>query len=261
MKSFGIILPLVLLLLTSCKEESPTSNDTELDESTDLIYAPTDEFDLSADGYTSVNISGFQILVEDKAKKSSLTATNKALSILGKSLSEIKQLTINEEIKATLLEVPIFVDLATEENRAAVYHPGREWLIENGYPEQKEGAIEISNITNFISWTEQNQPYMVLHELAHAYHHRIFNFNNEDIDNAYENALQNGLYLSIGYHEGGGEYTTRARAYGLNNEKEFFAEATEAYFGTNDFYPYERNDLQSYDSVSYKMIKTVWEQN
>lgn len=254
----GSLIVLAVLWI-SCKEENPIVNDDN-ESNIELIYSQTAEFELSATGYTSVNISGFHVLIEDKAKQSSITETNEALSLLGKSLSEIKQFMINDEIMAVLSAVPIFVDLATEENKAAVYHPSKEWLVENGYPVEKEGAIEISNITNFINWTKQNQPFMVLHELAHAFHYRVYNFNNEDIDSAYENALQEGLYLSVGYHEGDGEYSTRARAYGLNNEIEFFAEATEAYFGMNDFYPFTRSDLQEYDSVTYEMIEKVWEQ-
>ena len=31
---------------------------------------------------------------------------------------------------------------------------------------------------------------------------------------------------------------TEEKAYALNNPQEYFAEATEAFFGTNDFYPF-----------------------
>ncbi len=252
------LIPISFFLLFISCSNSPNSEDTLGDAGIGIRSDFTTEFDLEADEYLSLKIHGFHVLLEEKAINESTEETNEALDILRISLSEILELNIRSYIKDSLIKVPIFVDLNTKEDKAAVYHPNREWLQENGYPVEKERAVEITNITNFISWTEQNQPFMVFHELAHAYHHRIFNFDNEDITNAYQNALQEGLYLNVGYHEGGGNYTTRARAYGLANEIEFFAEATEAYFGMNDFYPYERTDLLSYDSVSYAMIEKVW---
>ena len=37
-----------------------------------------------------------------------------------------------------------------------------------------------------------------------------------------------------------------------------FAEISEAYFGTNDFYPFTRAELAAYDPVGYAMLEQVW---
>lgn len=42
------------------------------------------------------------------------------------------------------------------------------------------------------------------------------------------------------------------------NEKEYFAELTEAYFGKNDFYPFTRAELKTHDPKGYRMIEAVW---
>ena len=46
--------------------------------------------------------------------------------------------------------------------------------------------------------------------------------------------------------------------YALNNDQEYFAEATEAFFGTNDFYPFVRAELQEFDPEMYKLLRQVW---
>lgn len=60
-------------------------------------------------------------------------------------------------------------------------------------------CVEISNITNFINWTNQNQPYIVLHEPTHAYHHRVLNYNSPVITNAFNNVVSNNLYKNVSY--------------------------------------------------------------
>jgi hypothetical protein len=50
------------------------------------------------------------------------------------------------------------------------------------------------------------------------------------------------------------------RHYGLNNHKEYFAEATEAYLGVNDFYPFVRGELKEHDPRMYKIMEKVWGQ-
>jgi len=48
------------------------------------------------------------------------------------------------------------------------------------------------------------------------------------------------------------------RAYALNNDQEYFAESTEAYFGTNDFYPFIRQELKEDDSNIYSVLEKAW---
>jgi len=40
---------------------------------------------------------------------------------------------------------------------------------------------------------------------------------------------------------------------------EYFAESTEAYFGTNDFYPYVRSELKEHDPNMFNLLGTIWE--
>ena len=49
------------------------------------------------------------------------------------------------------------------------------------------------------------------------------------------------------------------KAYATNNPMEYFAEATEAYFGTNDFYPFVRAELERHDPELFGLLKKLWE--
>lgn len=221
-----------------------------------LIYNPL-KAQLSVNGYTNYNLSGFDVLVQDTAFTINSTLTNNAISLLQTKLQEVLQFNINQTKINELKAVPIFMDWNTTTG-AAQYHPSQAWLIANGYIPEKAMCVEISNITNFINWTNQNQPYLVLHELAHAYHHRVLNFNSTTITNAFNNAVSNNLYQNVSYHLGGGNYSIQPTAYALSNEKEYFAEITEAYFGLNDYFPFNYNDLNNYDVVGFNAAKSIW---
>ena len=212
---------------------------------------------LTVNGYTNYTLSGFNVLVENDAFTNNSVLTNEAIDLLEINLIEISHFNIDPVKLDSLKVVPIFMDWNTTTG-AAQYHPSESWLIANSYIPEKARCVEISNITNFINWTNQNQPYMVLHELSHAYHHRVLNFNDPTITNAFNNAVSNNLYTNVSYHIGGGNYINQASAYALTNEKEFFAEITEAYFGLNDYFPFDYNDLNNYDLVGFNAAVFVW---
>lgn len=252
---------LLLFSFWACSSDPVEPNaEQEPEVPVDLEFTPTTEFDFKVDGYTNFNFSGFNVLVQSTIVNSQTALANSALEIIESDLSKILELSLNEQTKSDLIAVPIFLDLNTTTG-GAVYHPSAEWLSQNGYITEKAQCVEISNIRNFINWTKQNQPYMLLHELAHAFHHRVHNFSNSDITGAYGHAIDVGLYTNVSYHSGNDNYTTASRAYALNDEREFFAELTEAYFGLNDYYPFIRSELESYDPAGFDMIERVWEQD
>ncbi len=48
------------------------------------------------------------------------------------------------------------------------------------------------------------------------------------------------------------------RHYALTVPKEFFAEMSEAYFGMNDFFPFNRAELKINEPEIYDLLRTVW---
>ena len=48
------------------------------------------------------------------------------------------------------------------------------------------------------------------------------------------------------------------RHYALTDHKEFFAEMTESYFGTNDFFPFNRGELLEAEPEIHRLLETIW---
>ncbi len=221
-----------------------------------LLFIPSLIF-AQINGYESRSIQGFEVYVEQDALNNHPQETDQAIDLLTAKLTEIVAFGLKTEILEELRLVKIFVDWNTT-NGSAVYHPYLQWLIDNGYIVEKWKSIEISNINNFINWTELNQPLMIMHEMAHAYHHRVLGFSYAPITQAYNHAMQNNLYDWVLYHAGNGVYYYR-EAYAASNEKEYFAELTEAYLGENDFFPFIREELELHYPQAYNVLVDVWE--
>ena len=47
----------------------------------------------------------------------------------------------------------------------------------------------------------------------------------------------------------------------MTNPQEDFAKTTEAFFGTNDFFPFTRDELKQYDSKMVRLLAELWQQD
>ena len=157
-----------------------------------------------------------------------------------------------EAARARIADVSFWIEHDNPDAPAPAFYDSRDWLRSHGYNTDKTGCIEIGNPGNFLSWHSE-QPYVVLHELSHAYDARVLGDDNPVIRHAYELAVSSHRYESVGHVRGGKE-----RAYALTDASEYFAELSEAYFGKNDFYPFVRGDLAEFDSVGFQMIEKLW---
>jgi len=223
-----------------------------------LVSASSAHAQMHVDGYTHQEIAGWDVYVSADANANASTATSQALTLLESKLTEILTFSFSTEVRDALLAVPIFVDRNVTSG-AAVYHPSANWLQQNGYPVEKAQAVEISNVRNFVDWTNQNQPMMVLHELAHALHDRLLSFNNVQILDAYTEAMTRNLYVNVLYNPGIGAPFIASIAYASTNFIEYFAEISEAYFGENDYFPFVRSDLESYDALGFEAVEELWQ--
>ena len=158
------------------------------------------------------------------------------------------------EDKVTALQtLPIRVDKKHELSNMQ-YHPSKGWLISNGYDPKLEKRVHIPRAENLLKRsTWQKHPYVILHELAHAYHDQILSFENKEIIEAYKRSEKAGLYERVLLYRGG-----KTRHYARTNHKEFFAEMTESYVGVNDFYPFVRAELKEHDPQTYGLMEKIW---
>lgn len=203
--------------------------------------------------YADLRIEGWSVRAETNLVASSRWPDTRAE--LTRELRAIVRVMPDAPL-VRLREVTIWMRLDDPTTPCAAYHPGADWLREHGTDPAMAKGLEIANAANFVAWTHINQPWMVLHELAHAYHDRVLGFDDPRIRAAYDAAVRSGRYERV-YRR-----TTRGhgveRHYALTNPMEFFAESTEAYFGENDFYPFDRAQLQAFDPGAEALMEAVW---
>ena len=119
-------------------------------------------------------------------------------------------------------------------------------------------GVEFTNVRIFETETKR-MPVFALHELAHSYHDLVLGNNHTGIKAAYEEAKAGGKYDKVERHDARGRVTVE-RAYAMTNPQEYFAETTEAFFGTNDFFPFTRDQLRQHDPKMFQLLEQVWGQ-
>ncbi len=201
--------------------------------------------------YATTRVAGWTVRVNRELLTTQATLGSNALSLLAVKLREITN-TVPPRAGSALQRVPIWLGVDDGHAPCAEYHPSKDWLVHNGYNPDKAKCVEIGSAQKFIAWTPK-QPMMLLHELAHAYHDQVLGFDDARIRQAFENAKSARSYENVERNNGRNE-----RAYALTDHKEYFAEATEAYFGTNDFYPFMRDDLRKHDREMHDLLEEVW---
>lgn len=208
-----------------------------------LAYEPTTQFQLQ-------EVAGWRVWVPRRLLEPQAVVGRQALDLLRHQLQQISLQLPAPQVEK-LRQVPIWLDDDPQDHRSQ-YHPSREWLSENGYNPDRARSVDLCDAAHFIQ-QYRHQPAMVLHELAHAYHHQVLTYEDERIQFAFQQATESGRYESVLRISG-----EQVRHYALSNEKEYFAECTEAFFSTNDFYPFVRAELKRHDPAMYRLLEEIW---
>lgn len=209
-------------------------------------FTPTEDYQQKA-------MRGWQILIDPELSTQGILLHD-TLELLDSHLYQIERVIPDAALKK-IKTVKIWVHLNHPQHECLVYHPNEVWLTNHGMNPDKAGAVEVSNAKRFLRWSTK-QPWFVLHELAHAYHHQFLEggFTNKRLRHAYTEAMKSGRYKRVLHISGHDD-----KAYAATNVQEYFAEASEAYFGTNDFYPFVRAELKQHDERLFDLIRQYWE--
>lgn len=204
--------------------------------------------------HTTRDIEGWTVRVDDRLLSGPGKASgDHALRLLSNRLYEIAFILPADKVER-LRKVSVQIDLTHGKLTAAQYHPSADWLKDNGYSTALERTVHIPDASEWASLRHQRiQPWSVLHELSHAYHDQVLNFENAEVKAVWEKFCANPRYNRIPFIEGG-----LTRHYALTNEKEFFAEMSEAYFGVNDFAPFNRSELKADEPEVFALMEKVW---
>jgi hypothetical protein len=202
-------------------------------------------------------IEGWTVRIDDRLLGDENKAQNaQILKSLESRLAQIKAV-VGEKPLGKLQGVTIVLDASCGGLVPMQYHPSADWLQENGYPRDLARCVHIPVANALIQPSQINvQPWCVLHELAHAYHDQVIGF---------EDARVLAIFKKY-QASGNGDKTLhingeRVPHYALTNHKEFFAEMTESYFGTNDFFPFNYGELKEAEPETHKLMQEIWGQN
>jgi len=204
--------------------------------------------------HTTRTIEGWTVRIDNRLLEGEHKLTGEqALKLLSARLVAITTV-MPEQSLAKLRSVTIQLDLNHGKLTAMQYHPSAGRLKANGYSPELARCVHIPEVSDFLSPSENlRMPSVVLHELAHAFHDQTIGFDDRRVVAAWERFCKNETYKSV--------LTTLGHNrdhYRLTNPQEFFAEMTESYFGTNDFFPFVAGELQQTEPEIFALLADIW---
>lgn len=204
--------------------------------------------------HTTRELAGWTVRVDDRLLAGEHAAVGaRALKLLEARLVAITAV-VPEPSLAKLRAVTIELDLNYGDLTAMQYHPDAGWLEAHGYSPQLAKCVHIPDVGDFLSPEENlRMPWVVLHELAHAFHDQTIGFDDPRVTTAWKKFCDSGKYQSVLMSTG-----KNRQHYGLTDQKEFFAEMTECYFGSNDFYPFVAGELRQAEPEIYALLADIW---
>ena len=200
------------------------------------------------------NIEGWTVAVDPQLLSGEHKPLgDKALKALANHLQRISYIVPPDRL-AKLKELRIWIEFEHPELNSMQYHPDRGWLIAHQHDPRLVKHVHIPQARHlYEAHTWAKHPYVVLHELAHAYHDQVLSFDSPEVMKVFDAAKEQGIYEEVLLYTG-----EKVKHYGLSNHKEYFAESTEAYFGVNDFYPFVRAELNEHDPAMHALLKEIW---
>lgn len=201
------------------------------------------------------NIEGWAVHIDRRLLSGQhKPAGDQALKFLSIHLQMIENRVPVDKVKWMQTHVPIWLDFDCGKLIGPQYHPSAEWLKDNGYNVAMAKCVDIPNVPYFNRKDfEWEQPLAILHEMAHAYHDQVLGFGDKEIIAAFKSFCDSHKFDRVLRNTG-----RYAPHYALTNEKEFFAEMTETYFGANDFYPFNKGELQEAAPDVLKLMEKIW---
>jgi len=199
-------------------------------------------------------IEGWNVRVDERLLQAEQAPLGeRVLKLLEARLVAIA-IVLPEPALSKLRKVTIQADLNYGKLHILQYHPNADWLKSNGYSPDLAKCVHIPEAEQFLSPFENHRmPWALLHELAHAYHDQVLGFEEPRIRAAWERFRDSGKYQSVLTSPG-----SMREHYALTDPKEFFAEMTESYFGSNDFYPFVAGELKQAEPEIFALLREVW---
>lgn len=236
-----------VLGLTSLGGSNLRADPSRTGETVGLSFTPT--FD-----YWVVDLNGWKLYVHPSIFERPKQWAD-FVALMSEKLNQVRRLLPQDSYIQTMQSTIFWVESFNEvlPDSSFVYHLSEDWLKAYGQNPDKSGHIEIANIDKALERFGKDKN-TVIHEVIHAFHHKIIPKELADaVNSIYLQVLAEGRYQSVPYREGG-----YRRAIASFNKWAYFAELTEAYLGENDYYPFSRGDIASYDPAIYPILAQIY---
>jgi hypothetical protein len=188
--------------------------------------------------YKTVRALGWKIKINSKFYEGDTSILRKSFKLFGEELT-----AINDILPKRALDKLYGVVFWLEDESKLSGHTGMYI---------GRGGIVVS-VTQYYAFKTSDNEWVIMHELAHAYHDRVIGFDDEKIIRTYKLIKQAGLYKDVQHR-----LSSYAHGYALKNAHEYFAEISTCYFGINNYYPHDRADLRHYDPIGYALVEEMW---
>jgi hypothetical protein len=201
--------------------------------------------------FRKLELAGFKVNVSPEADAQPETA--EALKLLEGNLSAARD-WLTPEAQRALAPVSIWVEWNTRSGNA-LFHYGLtpDEMIAAGENPTRAHAIELANVKNFLSVMKDDQPWAVVHEVAHALHDLVLGLKNPQLEALYRRAVDSKKLENVHHSRG-----PMRRAYALNSAYEYFAERSTAYLATNPAWPFDRQDFAAAEPEMFEFVRKAW---
>ena len=202
------------------------------------------------------NIEGWAVYIKKQNLVDHAAEMNRAIDHMHNQLYQVRLVLPGPAVAIMQERVPVWVEFDAEPGTA--FHPKHQWLLERGYPSPKGLAslVSVSRARRFCDCA-LHQPWVMCHELVHGYDYMYLgqrrHYSNSRLEDAYQRAKKSGGYESVLCR-----YSQATRHYAMSNPMEYLAENSEAYFGTNDFYPFVRAELREHDPEMCTLLEDLF---
>ncbi len=208
--------------------------------------------------YVQTNLAGWTLYLEQDLVDRHPELARATTRRLGAKLTGVLDL-LPTRTRAVLQRLPIFLMLG-EESSLGGRDNGAEYFQRDApkfWPlldRRWSSALVIYSARNYQQLSEQWATRVLVHELAHAWQLERWPEKQPDILAAWEHAAHTGLYTHVQAVNG----MVLDRAYALENQLEYFAELSCAYFWRGEYAPFDRAALRQYDPVGFAMTEKMW---
>lgn len=207
------------------------------------------------------SIDGWKIRTEKSLESKQDAQFLKLKKLLESDLIQMGFILPKKALKK-LQQIPLTILERRECLQPHAFHIDPKWLKENCKISESlgqslvgaKGTIIISGVGLFLD-TRSMQPSALLHEFSHGFLAQLDSkVLVKELMSSFEKAKKTGKYKKVLHY-----YGKKVDAYALTDIHEYFAEGSESYFGTNEFFPFVRPELKIYDPDLFKVLIKIWD--